>query len=295
MMLTDTTVRTALQFDRFHRLPRNTPSLPQAIQQQLLMADGKHIDLFRQMKDVISNPIEMAGDTSTLLKRVMSCPEYRDQIRTLAGYTSVQKPHIDHVLSAITSYVGSFAFSSSPFDSMILAKKQLEPSVVRGFNLFMGKALCGTCHFVPQFGGVRPPYVGSEFEVLGTPVDTAYSAISQDSGRFMVHPVPEMLRAFRTPSLRNSALTAPYMHNGVFSSLTEVMEFYDAGGGAGKKLPVPNQTLDAEPLHLTEQEKKDLIAFLRSLTEDIRPGSPPEALPLSSIKSLRKRTPGGEY
>ncbi len=104
-----------------------------------------------------------------------------------------------------------------------------------------------------------------------------------------------MMRAFRTPSLRNSALTAPYMHNGVFGHLEEVLEFYNAGGGAGKKLSVSNQTLDAEPLQLTEREKRDLIAFLRALTEDIRPGISPDALPLSSIQSLRKRTPGGEY
>jgi cytochrome c peroxidase len=178
---------------------------------------------------------------------------------------------------------------------MMLTKKSIDPAVVRGFDLFMGKALCGSCHFVPHFGGVRPPYVGSEFEVLGTPADTSYSAVSPDSGRFLVHRAPEMMRAFRTPSLRNSALTAPYMHNGVFGNLEEVLEFYNGGGGAGKKLSVSNQTLDAEPLQLTEREKRDLIAFLRALTEDIRPGIPPDALPLSSIQSLRKRTPGGEY
>ena len=159
----------------------------------------------------------------------------------------------------------------------------------------MSKAQCGTCHFVPQFNGVKPPYTGSEFEVLGVPADTAFSKLSADSGRYRANPAHETMRAFRTGSIRNSSFTAPYMHNGVFSTMDEVIDFYDKGGGVGRKLTVENQTLDTAPLQLTTLEKSNLLAFLKSLDENITFDKPPKALPSSSIRSLNKRKVGGEY
>jgi cytochrome c peroxidase len=73
--------------------------------------------------------------------------------------------------------------------------------------------------------------------------------------------------AFKTPTVRNVAVTGPYMHNGVFRTLAEVVDFYDRGGGAGIGLRLPNQTLPPERLHLTRREKRDLVAFLGSLTD----------------------------
>ena len=112
------------------------------------------------------------------------------------------------------------------------------PEVRRGFNLFMSKAQCGTCHFVPQFNGVKPPFTGSEFEVIGVPEDTSYRAISKDKGRYNVNPAAEMMNAFRTGSLRNTDRTAPFMHNGIFRTMDEVIDFYDAGGGSGKGMKI---------------------------------------------------------
>jgi cytochrome c peroxidase len=77
--------------------------------------------------------------------------------------------------------------------------------------------------------------------------------------------------------------------------MEQVIDFYDKGGGAGRKLPVNNQTLESAPLQLTEQEKSDLIAFLKSLDENIIFGKAPGTLPSSSDKALNKRKPGGEY
>ena len=110
-----------------------------------------------------------------------------------------------------------------------------------------------------------------------------------------VNPAPETFRAFRTGSIRNSSFTGPYMHNGVFRTMEQVIDFYDKGGGAGRKLPVPNQTLDPAPLQLTAGEKADLISFLKSLDENIIFEKPPASLPVSSTKSLNKRMVGGEY
>jgi cytochrome c peroxidase len=164
-----------------------------------------------------------------------------------------------------------------------------------GFNLFMGKAQCGTCHFLPLFNGVKPPYIGSEFEVLGTPADTIYSALSADTGRYGVNPAPETHRAFRTGTLRNIARTAPYMHNGVFTTLMQVINFYDAGGGAGHGLNVPNQTLSADSLQLSPREKNAIISFLITLNEDLPPVATPASLPRARNKELNTRVPGGIY
>jgi len=103
------------------------------------------------------------------------------------------------------------------------------------------------------------------------------------------------MHAFRTSTLRNAANTKPYMHNGIFNTLEEVIDFYDGGGGAGHKLIVPNQTLAADSLQLTATEKKQLLAFLKSLNETVIFENPPATLPVSSNKELNKRKVGGEY
>jgi len=140
----------------------------------------------------------------------------------------------------------------------------------RGFNLFMGKALCGTCHFAPLFGGTTPPdLLEAEPEVIGVPAEAIArrARLDLDPGRSGFDGEPLHQHAFKTPTLRNVALTAPYMHNGVFRTLQEVVDFYDAGGGAGLGLTVPNLTLPADSLHLSRQEKRDLVAFLEALTD----------------------------
>lgn len=96
--------------------------------------------------------------------------------------------------------------------------------------------------------------------------------------------------------MRNAAATAPYMHNGAFTTLEEVIDFYDLGGGAGIGLEVPNQTLPADPLNLTSQDKKDIIAFIHSLTDTASATSAPKQLPAFSAKSsLNNRPVGGKY
>ncbi len=159
----------------------------------------------------------------------------------------------------------------------------------------MSKAQCATCHFAPQFNGVKPPFVGSEFEVLGVPADTGYKKLNTDQGRWLINPATETLRAFRTGTIRNADHTKPYMHNGIFNSMQQVIDFYDGGGGAGRKLDVPNQTLSSDSLRLSPAEKKDLVLFISSLTEKIEFEEPPATLPTSTDKKLNKRKVGGVY
>jgi cytochrome c peroxidase len=137
----------------------------------------------------------------------------------------------------------------------------------RGFTLFMGKGGCGTCHFAPLFSGNTPPlYMSSDVEVIGTPASPARpSRLDSDSGRARVDHLALHVRAFKTPSLRNVSATGPYMHNGAFRTLDEVVRFYDAGGGLGAGARIGNQTLSADSLHLTSSERAAIVAFLGSL------------------------------
>jgi cytochrome c peroxidase len=139
----------------------------------------------------------------------------------------------------------------------------------------MGKAACATCHFAPVFGGALPPtLLESEPEAIGVPSrpDTAGARIDPDPGVAGFDHATVHRHAFKTPSLRNVELTAPYMHNGVYRTLEDVVDFYDRGGGAGIGIELPNQTLSPEPLRLSVREKRDLIAFLGALTDTTQVG-----------------------
>lgn len=293
---TDTLISTSFQFDHQSPLARNSPSLINATYNHLLMLDGKHISLQDQARDVMANPMELGSSEKEIVEKVLNCNEYKKAFKSFLKYTP-QEPEVtmEHIVSAITMYYSKFSNYYAPFDEAMNNAKQIDPAVKAGFNVFMSKAQCATCHFVPQFNGVKPPYIGSEFEVLGVPADTGFKKLSIDKGRHGINPAGEMLNAFRTGSLRNVAYTKPYMHNGVFTTLQQVVDFYDAGGGVGKGLQVSNQTLSSDSLRLTPAEKKNLILFMQSLNENITFDTAPLKLPASKDKSLNNRKPGGEY
>lgn len=292
---TDTAFSTSFQFNHEERLPRNTPTLLNSIHYHLLHLDGKILTLQEQAHTVITNPIEL-GSKEDVLKKILSCNTYKKAFKKFLSFTP-QETEItfEHIASALTMYYGKFSEYYSPFDEAFNNSQQLNNDAISGFNLYMSKAQCATCHFVPTFSGMKPPYVENEFEVIGVPADVNYKALSTDKGRFEKNPAPETLHAFRTSTLRNTANTKPYMHNGVFKTLEEVVDFYEGGGGAGHYLNIPNQTLSADSLHLTAAEKKQLIAFIKSLTEKVIFDTPPQRLPVSSNKELNKRIVGGEY
>ena len=260
------------------------------------MLDGAHISMQNQAKSVMFDPKEMGASEKEVVQKVLSCKEYKNKLTKLLAYTPQEKEiTIDHITSALTIYYTKFSNYYSPFDEAMLSNKQPDTQVKEGFNLFMSKAQCATCHFVPQFNGVKPPYVSSEFEVIGVPSDNTFKTLSSDNGRSVIYASDEMQHAFRTGSLRNAEYTKPYMHNGVFTNLIEVVEFYNAGGGAGRGLDVPNQTLSSDSLHLTSGEVQKIVVFMQSLNEHIVFEKPPVALPVSKDKNLNQRKVGGEY
>ncbi len=149
-------------------------------------------------------------------------------------------------------------------------KSKLTRKEKQGFNLFMGKAKCATCHFTPVFNGTTPPLFNkSEAEVLGVPAsrDTVKPVIDPDEGRYSLYHYPQYKHAFKTPTVRNITKTAPYMHNGVYRTLDEVLEFYNKGGGTGLGMKIDNQTLSGDRLNLTKGEMKAIIAFLGALED----------------------------
>ena len=163
---------------------------------------------------------------------------------------------------------------SSPFDKYIRGEQADIPAEVkRGFNLFAGKANCATCHFMPTFSGLVPPFYNeNESEILGVLDDPKKTPrLDMDMGRNDNKIQSEQAwifeRSFKTTTIRNIEVTGPYFHNGAYSTLEEVIDFYDNGGGEGVGLGVSNQTLSPDALNLTDEEKSNLIAFLKSLTD----------------------------
>ena len=108
-------------------------------------------------------------------------------------------------------------------------------------------------------------------EVLGTPADANldHPRKDNDRGRYNLYPIRFYEGAFKTPTVRNAAKTAPYMHNGAFETIAQVIEFYNRGGGTGIGLDLPDQTLSGKPLHLTVSEMEDIALFIESLTDTL--------------------------
>jgi cytochrome c peroxidase len=219
------------------------------------------------VKDVIQNKDEVHGSLELASKRMMNDPGYTQAfMKAFPGTDSINPAKITIVLA---SYIRSLAGFRSNFDQYMRGDKtRMDRDAVEGFNLFMGKAKCGTCHFMPMFNGTVPPaFTSTESEVLGVPEHSDGKKLDKDPGRYAVYKIPEFLSAFKTPSVRNVALTAPYMHNGVYKTLEEVMEFYNKGGGRGLGLEVEYQTLPEDPLNLTKDEQRKIISFLGTLTD----------------------------
>lgn len=285
---------------------RNAPGLAYAAYQRAQFWDLREAMLEDQIGHVVHGPGEFNTTFAGIQAKLRAIPAYADAFARAFPRAGSDAVTDATVAAALAQYVRSLAGWNSPFDRYARGESDtLDPAAKRGFNLFMGKAGCGTCHFPPAFNGTVPPlYRETEAEVLGVPADPVAGAagaravprLDPDPGRYRVRPAELWRGAFKTPTVRNAALTAPYMHNGRFRTLEEVVDFYDAGGGAGMGLSVPNQTLPADSLHLTAPEKRDLVAFMRALTDDPlridRPGPLPQA---KGKPEWADRRAGGEY
>jgi cytochrome c peroxidase len=260
---------------------RNTPTLINAALQPAQFADERSATLEDQVLQVLRSPAEMSSSVERAAKTIGANASY---VASFAGaFGTARSSAISplHVRQALAAYVRTLVSLDSRFDRAVRGDTNaLTRDERRGFTLFMGKGGCGTCHFAPLFSGNTPPlYMGSDVEVIGTPVSPRTPAtLDPDSGRARVDGLPTHLRAFKTPSLRNVARTAPYMHNGAFRTLDDVLVFYDGGGGRGMGAPIANQTLSADSLHLSATERRQIIAFLETLSDTVKQERPVKLL-----------------
>jgi cytochrome c peroxidase len=264
---------TAASIDRRGAIvARNTPSLINAGLEPRLFADERAASLEDQALEVLRSPAEMGSSDLAAAAAIAGDDRYRGEFARAFRADTGSAISPLHVRQALAAYVRSLVATNSRFDRAVrgdtAAMSQVEK---RGFNLFMGKAACGTCHFAPLFSGDTPPlYHASDVEVIGTPASPLQPArLDADSGRARLDHLPAHLRAFKTPSLRNVALTAPYMHHGRFATLDNVLLFYDGGGGLGAGAKIANQTLSGDALHLTAEERSAIVAFLGTLTDTV--------------------------
>ncbi|WP_210116053.1 cytochrome-c peroxidase [Hymenobacter wooponensis] len=281
---------------------RNAPTLLNAALQRTQFHDGRVSFLEDQAAAVVANPTEMHGSLAAAARLLTRSLAYRTAFAEAFATKPSSAVQEEQVKTALAAYLRSLISLNAPFDKYIRGEPEaLGASARRGANVFLGKAKCATCHFLPLFNGTVPPsFERTEAEVLGTPAQASLHprTLDEDLGRGGATGIRWQEHAFKTPTLRNVALTAPYMHNGAYRTLEEVIDFYDQGGGAGLGLAVPNQTLPADKLHLTAQEKHDLVAFLRALTDTTGLGhSAPRTLPQfpSELARLNRRKVGGQY
>ncbi len=248
---------------------RNAPTLMYAGFQHAQFYDMRSPTLENQAMDVIANKDEMHGSVEEAAKKLSKSENYMKQFK--AAFSTMENNELKprFVMIALASYIRSLSPFNSRFDQYMRGDKgQLSQEEKKGFNLFMGKAKCGTCHFMPLFNGTAPPVFSStEGEVLGVPVSPGVGKIDPDSGRYLRTKIEQLKYAFKTPTLRNVSKTAPYMHNGAFKTLEQVIDFYDQGGGAGLGIKLEFQTLPSNPLNLSPIEKKEIVAFLKTLTD----------------------------
>lgn len=292
----------SLAFGMKGRIDRNSPTLINSVYSERYFHDLRADALEDQMEHVVVSEKEFNTNIFEVVSKLNQSEEYLNLFKEI--YKNESAPINKHTIAfAITSYVKSLSSYNSLFDKYVRGESnELSASAKRGFNLFMGKAACGTCHFAPNFNGTVPPlYNESESEVLGVP-ENPYNkilVIDNDEGRIaakLKEGAPFYRYSFKTPTIRNVALTAPYMHNGSYKTLQDVMDFYNKGGGSGIGINVPYQTLPADPLNLNKQEMKDIISFMESLTDTSGLTSVPLSLPkFDNRNEWNQREIGGVY
>lgn len=248
-------------------LKRNTPTLINSVFQKGFFWDGRSSSLDNQISAVFSNTKEFNTKIHQFSNRILKDTTYIKLFKDAYGKVPVKNKE---TIKAIASYVATLNGFDSKFDKNIRGEiDTFTLSEKRGFNLYMGKALCATCHFIPLTNGTVPPFFKeTEKEVIGVPETAANKKLDDDIGFYTMYEEEIHRGMFKTPTVRNTTLTAPYMHNGVYNTLEQVIEFYNLGGGGGLGFDLEHQTLPFDTLQLTEQEQKDLITFIHTL-EDV--------------------------
>ena len=265
---------------------RNSPTVINAVYYTTQFWDGRVPSLEEQAKAPFINPVEHGlKDHGPIVETVKKDPVYRKEFKKVFG-VEPEEITIDHVVKAIAAFERTVISGDSPFDRYLYGgeKGAMSESAIRGLQLFRVKARCQDCHAIGQTSSI---FTDNKFHNLGVGfssieprlfeiIDTFRASKESDKeidesiltqkdvselGRFVVTLDMEDIGRFKTPGLRNIAVTAPYMHDGSIETLEEVIELYNQGGEE-------NPMLDSgiRPLKLTETEKADLVEFMKALT-----------------------------
>ncbi|MBI3609960.1 MAG: c-type cytochrome [Nitrospirae bacterium] len=240
------------------KLTRNTPTLLQAADSTSQFWDGRVRTLEDQVLEPVRRPDEMNQDLDQLVVKLGKDPEYARLFEEAFGSPVTLKG----ISEAVAAFERTILSHNSPFDRYLAGDRAaISPEAQRGMEIFQTKGRCAFCHKGLDF-------TDREFHNLGVPEPNPKQP---DLGRYLVTKNENDRGAFKTPTLRNIAQTAPYMHNGTLKTLEEVAAFYNKGGGK-------NSHLDKAmtPLGLTRQEQQDLVSFLKTLTGRLPVMTPPE-------------------
>jgi cytochrome c peroxidase len=233
---------------------RNTPSAMNLRLQRSFFWDGRAKTLEEQALFPIENPSEMDLPVERAVARLNESKSYKKYFQLI--FNSVPTPA--NLAEALAAFERTQETSNSPFDNWKFYddSNAVSIEVKRGFEIFNKKGKCIQCHFGADF-------TAQEFRNIGL----FDGGELNDSGRIAISGVSTDLGKFKTPGLRNIAVTSPYMHNGLFNTLSEVIEFYN---DPEKVVPggINRDSLLTKPLNLNSQEKKDLEEFLNSLTDE---------------------------
>lgn len=231
---------------------RNAPSAMNVSAREFFFHDGRAASLEEQAIGPIENPVEMDLPINTAVKRLNDDAEYAKFFMKLFN----KKPTRENLAEAIALYERTLETSDTPFDHYMQGDEHaLSEQAKRGQTIFNEKGRCFDCHFGPDF-------TGDEFRNIGL-----YNGKElNDEGRSKISKDKNDIGKFKVPGLRNVAVTAPYMHNGMFRTLRGVIDFYNDPKQFVKG-SVNTDTLLLKPLNLTEQEKQDLEEFLKALTD----------------------------
>lgn len=277
---------------------RNSQTIINSAYYGKLFFAGSSKSLESQARSAARGGVAGNGEDDMMEARLAFVPEYRAAFRSVFGD---DWPNIRHAYKAIAAYERTLVQTDTPFDNYMRGDDAaLNASQKRGLDLFAGKAGCITCHNGPMLSDEKyynlgvPPYDGWEteelaqitfrFELLAKgSTEKMYRSTKDDPGLYFRTKQKADKGKFRTPSLRYTKYTYPYMHNGMLASLRDVVKFYNAGGG--KNEFSESKTGLIKPLNLTDPEIDDLVAFLESLSgEEILTEEPelPEMKPLTA-------------
>lgn len=245
-------------------LGRHSPTVINAAFNSAQFWDGRAPDLEAQAV----GPIMAAGEMNSaseeeLIKRLSASKDYRDRFQKVFG----GPPTLASVGKAIAAFERTIVSTDSRFDAYCRGDKSaLNDSEKRGLILFFGKASCTQCHSGPNFSDNKYHNLGGH-----------HTGATKDEGRYAISKDEKERGAFKTATCRSVTLTGPYMHDGRLATLEDVVDYYNVGGGKD-----PNKSELVQPLHLTDKEKADLVAFLKSLT-----GSVPGVTALTAVDDAK--------